>query len=105
MKLLVAASNGTGLSKPFSSSRHRRKHHLYTLYLSGVEDSATVDLEVSDDPLDVTDAASTWFKVPNASPIVTTTFPTVLNVEVKAIKARAVVASGLGSESLTLSLW
>ena len=102
MKLLTAAANSTGTSIGFASSRHRRKHHLYTLYVYGTFDSATVKLQVSPDPLTVTDANSTWFDVPDAD---TMTVQTIVNVEVKAMKARGVVASGLGSESITMELW
>lgn len=102
MKLLTSAANGDGASKPFVSSRHRRKAHLYTLYVWGNFDSADVKLQVSPDPVSVSDASSTWFDVPDADAI---TAQTVVNVEVRAIKARGTVATGLGAESINMELW
>ena len=95
LHLLTAASNGNGTATKMVEHRfgNVNRRFSYTIYITGTFDSATVTLEGSHDN-------STWVAITDAS----WTAAAVTNIEFYGTWLRGVVASGSGSESITMVL-
>lgn len=107
-KLVDAASNGTADSKRWPYPSDLVRHHLLTAYFYSPGDSwdsadATVQIspDLHEEDGGPTDGNSTWFPITNLSAVNTNT---VVNFEARFRKIRAVVANGLGSESVTVEI-
>jgi len=83
MKLLTDSGNATGAANEIRQWGNRELGHLFTLFVWGTFNSATVTMQISPD-------STNWFDVSGVS----LTAAAAINVEFRARYVRAVVAGG-----------
>lgn len=95
MFLVTDSDDVTGPAINVVSPGHMYKTHVRTLFVWGTFDGANFALQVSPD-------GSEWFDVANADTI---TAKTVINVEFRADKVRAVISGSATEASITAFLY
>lgn len=100
--ILSKTGDGNSASIEFNFGGHMVLSQLRTVYASGVLATGTVKLQVSPDVPAISDAASRWYDVPNASwaAAAVAAGTSFMNVEVRARKWRLVNAGGVTNSQL-----